>query len=280
MKNNFESIRKSLADEAFIQREYTTNHHTYDEESEVYECIRSGDASKIQPLVDLFLSDRLGKLSDNPLMNCRYHFVAGIAVMTRITISCGAEQSACYTLSDLYIQKMDNCEKIVEIQELYRSAVEDFVKESAKVRKDVNYSKAVRKCIDYIYLNLHNSINISELSEYAGITPPYLSALFKKETGWNVSSYIQHKRIETAKDMLKFSDYSCSEIGSYLCFSSTSHFISVFRKLTGTTPSKYRKENCGDTISMRNLRLTDASSSPRRVARRVAASVSPTEHEY
>ncbi len=252
MDNRICNIKKSFVREAFIQREYTTNHHTYDEESLLYECIRQGDAEKIKPLVDMFLSERVGKLSDNPLMNSRYHFVSAIAIITRITISCGAEQSMCYTLSDLYIQNMDKCGTIEEIKELFENAVVDFVKESAKVRKNMNYSKPVRKCIDYIYSNLHNRITIPDLSEYVGITASYLSSLFKKETGVNISVYIQNKRIDTAKEMLRYSDYSCSEISSYLCFSSSSHFISIFRKITGITPNRYRKKYCGDTLELKN----------------------------
>lgn len=236
-----ESIRKSFTNETFKQREFSSNHHTYDEESELYECIRQGDKSKIQPLLDMFLSERVGKLSDNPLMNCRYHFVSAIAIITRITISCGVEHSACYMLSDIYIQKMDKCNTIIEIQSLYKDAIIDFVNESAKLKRNMSYPKPVRRCIDYIYSNLHDNITVAELSKYCNVTPTYLSSLFKKETGFNITVYIHNKKIDSAKEMLKYSDYSCSEISSFLSFSSASHFVSVFRKITGMTPNQYKK---------------------------------------
>ena len=235
------SMEESFTHETFMQREYTTNHHSFDEESEIYECIRHGDVTKTKPVTDLFLSDRTGKLSSDPLMNARYHFVAGIAIITRVALSSGVQYSTAYTMSDLYIQKMDKCNCIDEIKKLYSDAVIDFVKESAKICRNMKYSKTIRKCIDYIYINLHNRITVEELSEHAGVTPAYLSLLFKKETGLCISEYIRIKKIDSAKDMLKYTSYSCSEISNYLSFSSSSHFISIFSKVTGITPNEYRK---------------------------------------
>ena len=57
-----------------------------------------------------------------------------------------------------------------------------------------------------------------------------------------VSANITTKRIEAAGNMLKFSDYSCIDISNYLCFSSESHFIQVFKKHTGYTPKIYREK--------------------------------------
>ena len=245
------NLRKMFAYQTFIQRENENNHHTYDEESEIYECIRQGDKSKMQPLLDMFVSKRTGKLSDDPLMNCRYHFVASIAVITRIAISCGVEPDACYTMSDLYIQRMDECSSVSEIKKLHEHAVSDFVEKSAAVRRNRNYSRPVRKCMDYIYENLHKRITVEELSECAELTQSYLSVLFKKETGSSISGYIRKKRIEAAQDMLKYSEYSCSEISSYLSFSSVSHFISLFRKMTGLTTNEYRKKYFRDTLNLK-----------------------------
>jgi YesN/AraC family two-component response regulator len=242
------SIEKLFTQETFIQREYTNNHHTYDEESEIYECIRQGDKTKIKPLTDLFASDRTGKLSENMLMNLRYHFVSGIAIITRVAISSGVQQSTAYTMSDLYIQEMDKCSSESEIKKLYEKAVLDFVNESAKICRNMKYSKITRRCLDYIYKNLHSRITVEELSEYSEVTPAYLSVLFKKETGYCISKYIRMKKIETAKDMLKYSSYSCADISNYLSFSSASHFISIFKQMTGMTPNEYRTKYCGEKI--------------------------------
>ena len=67
--------------------------------------------------------------------------------------------------------------------------------------------------------------------------------MFKNETGDSVSAYIRKQKIETAKRLLKYSDYSLIDIANRLSFSSQSHFIQQFRELVGMTPKKYRDLN-------------------------------------
>ena len=52
----------------------------------------------------------------------------------------------------------------------------------------------------------------------------------------SVSTYVKNKKIEVAKDLLKFSDYSMIEIANHLSFSSQSHFIQQFKEVVGITP--------------------------------------------
>ncbi len=96
-------------------------------------------------------------------------------------------------------------------------------------------------CIDYIYKHLHQRITVPDLAEQAGLTESYLSTLFKKETGRSISDYVLDRRIEAASNMLKFSNYSCADIGAILAFSSQSHFIRVFKARTGQTPRAFRE---------------------------------------
>ena len=105
------------------------------------------------------------------------------------------------------------------------------------------YSKNIVRVIDYIYDNLHQPLTVKIIADNIGISETYLSKLFKKETGTSVSAYIRSRRIEAAQNMLKFSDYSYEEISNHLCFSSQSHFTSIFKKETGCTPKVYRDQH-------------------------------------
>ena len=73
-----------------------------------------------------------------------------------------------------------------------------------------------------------------------GVSASYLSRLFKKETGSSVSAYIRNRKIDMAKNLLRFSNDSMIEIANRLAFSSQSHFIQQFREVVGMTPKKYR----------------------------------------
>ena len=68
------------------------------------------------------------------------------------------------------------------------------------------------------------------------------SHLFREETGRSPMVYVQQEKIDTAKSMLLYNDYSVSEISTILCFSSESHFIKSFKQQNGTTPGKFRRK--------------------------------------
>jgi AraC-like DNA-binding protein len=59
--------------------------------------------------------------------------------------------------------------------------------------------------------------------------------------------YIQKKKIETAQNMLKYSDYSPAQIASILAFPTQSYFVEVFKKRVGMTPKKYQELCFRDT---------------------------------
>lgn len=235
-------IKKELFYKEFIQREHNILRAPYNPELEFYSIIKSGNISKIRSLCQERLLDKpgLGTLSDNSLQNMKYHFVITIALVARYCIEGGMELSTAYSLSDFYIQKADRCKTPEEVSDLHPIMCEDYTKRMRNLRKQKICSKHIADCIDYIYDHLHTRITIHDLSGYVNLNPSYLSRLFKKETGMTVSAYIQNKKIETAQNMLIYSDYTLSQISSTLAFPSQSYFTEIFHKRTGMTPTKYR----------------------------------------
>lgn len=72
--------------------------------------------------------------------------------------------------------------------------------------------------------------------------------LFHRETGTAFSDYVLWCRIETAQNMLRYSDYTSMEISRILAFSDQSYFIRCFRKLTGIAPSEFRRRYYAKSI--------------------------------
>jgi len=183
----------------------------------------------------------MGKLSEDSLRNLKYHLIITVAFITRYCIEGGMEMETAYNLSDIYIRNVDVCKTEDEIYQLHREIVEEYTKRMQIIHKTNLYTKPITVCLDYIYDNLHTKISLDDLAAVAGLSPAYLSRLFHKEVGMTISKYITGKRIQAAENMLKYSEYSFIEISNYLCFSSESHFIHVFKKFTGYTPKLYRE---------------------------------------
>lgn len=91
------------------------------------------------------------------------------------------------------------------------------------------------------YIRAHyDSISLQDVAEEVGLSPAYLSNLFKKETGRSYSSYLNKVRIEESKRLLR-QQYSLADIAQRVGFSDQSYYSNVFRKYEGISPHKWRQ---------------------------------------
>lgn len=235
-------MKKEFVYKEFLRKEENILRAPYNPELEFYSVIKSGDVKKAEELCKDTFTDKkgLGVLSKNKMQNLKYHFVITIALIARYCIDGGMDVSTSYALSDFYIQKADESKKPEELNELHRQAAVDYAGRMKKLRKDKITSLHVVRCIDYIQDNLHARITIEELAGHVGLNSSYLSRLFKKETGVSVSEYIQQLKVDTAKNMLLYSDFTPARISAVLAFPDQSYFTQVFKKYAGVTPLKFR----------------------------------------
>ncbi|MBO6552177.1 MAG: helix-turn-helix transcriptional regulator [Roseitalea sp.] len=100
-----------------------------------------------------------------------------------------------------------------------------------------------RRIVDFIEAHLDEDIGLAALAAEAGLSPHHFGKAFKTTFGKPPCRYITERRIQKAKELLLSDGASITEIALALGFSSHSHFTDVFRKMTGTTPSLFRR-NC------------------------------------
>lgn len=239
------SRKKKISYRQFLHKEYEILHAPYQPEMDFFKAIRYGQIKKVQELCsESFIEKKgLGTLSKQPLQNMKYHFTISTAVIARECIDGGLSLPESYSMSDYYIQHVDIASSLDEISDLHDEMCLAYAKRMHELNKQSIASRAVSKCIDYIYEHLHTRITIDILAELCGLSEAYLSRLFKKETGYTISSYILSKKLETAKSMLAYSDYSIAEISASLAFPSQSYFSNALKKECGLTPLKYRNQN-------------------------------------
>ena len=237
-------------EERHFYRKYLTRREDflrapYNPELEFYSAIRTGDITSLRKFLaqPLHAKEGMGKLSDDPLRNMKYHFTVTAALAARNCISGGMDVSSAYDISDYYIMKADKARSIESISDLHERMCMEYAEHMKKLRKDRITSLHVARCIDYIYDHLDTRITARKLASVCGLSEAYLSRLFKLETGTTISDYISECKITTAQNMLVDSDYSPTKISAALAFPSQSYFTSVFRKRTGMTPLQYRTAN-------------------------------------
>lgn len=128
--------------------------------------------------------------------------------------------------------------------------VEDFrvgLLEFGLVVLDDKKSRLVDKMKKVIIELIHYNkeplkINFSNyLSQMLNYEYTYLANLFSEVEGINIEHFLIIKKIERVKDLLVYDKLSLTEISYKLNYSSVAHLCNQFKKITGLTPSQFRK---------------------------------------
>lgn len=98
----------------------------------------------------------------------------------------------------------------------------------------------LKQAIEYINNHLAGKIQLQDIARELEISQYYFSRLFRKSIGISPHRYIIQKRIEKVKQLLTNTQLPLAEIALECGFSSQSQMTMHFKKLTGTTPNKYR----------------------------------------
>lgn len=100
----------------------------------------------------------------------------------------------------------------------------------------------VSKVVKFIRSNLTDSmLSIKDIADAAGLTPQYMTIIFKKRTGITVGQYLKNCRLSFSEELLRNTDLSLNEIAARSGYTDENYWSKVFRKYYDTTPSEYRK---------------------------------------
>lgn len=106
------------------------------------------------------------------------------------------------------------------------------------------YQRYVAPVIKEIETNFASGITVQELSSRVYISPQYLSRLFGRFLGCSSYEYLTSYRINKAKEfLLTYPRMEVQEIAQRVGFPDSSHFIVMFKKITGMTPLEFRRMN-------------------------------------
>lgn len=240
--NAISSFSNIHSNEVIRAKETQNFHNTYFFERQLTQYIQDGNLADLKKLLKDSAELSGGVLADNSLRQEKNIFITTTALATRSAISGGMDMEQAYMLADLYIQECERSQDIIHISTLNYTMLVDFTERVSQTKIPQGMSPEVFKCIQFISHHINEPIQVGDVAEHIGRSRSYLTNKFKKELGFDVSSFIMRCRLEEAKSLLTYSDKTLSEISTYLCFSSQSYFQNIFKKKYGITPLKYRKQ--------------------------------------
>lgn len=143
-------------------------------------------------------------------------------------------------ISSKYARIIEEADEVPE--ELMWQMVRDYC---AYVRRYSlkEYSPAVQKVMNYVNLNVAEPLTLKSLAAMCFISPSYLSALFKQETGTTLIDYINTQRVNRAAQLLEHSSHAIAAVAEEVGILDVNYFTKIFKKTLGVTPTRYRREH-------------------------------------
>lgn len=109
--------------------------------------------------------------------------------------------------------------------------------------EDLRVKTKLNLAIDYIDSHLTAHFTRDDVARAAECSPAHLSRLFRQTYGRTFKQHVLERRIARAKELLRTTDGTIAEIAYALGYDDPNFFSASFRRLTGVTPTQFRKSN-------------------------------------
>lgn len=109
-------------------------------------------------------------------------------------------------------------------------------------RISIKHKRVMYKAVSYIKDHYREKLTVEDVARHVGFSPTYFSKIFKKELGTTFNNYLLNFRVERSKNLLLVTDLLVNDICAEVGLEDQSYFIKVFRRYTGVTPGKFRKQ--------------------------------------
>lgn len=148
------------------------------------------------------------------------------------------EVNEAYTVS---LQSIMKAESISEIKP-YVSHILRCMAEYYSAKYNKKHSTLVESIKRYVGQHYKDNLSLAEIADEVFMSPTYICAVFKRETGKTINEYIIEMKMNEAKKMLASTTMKIMDISEDLGYENAQYFSYSFKKYLGETPQQYRNK--------------------------------------
>lgn len=139
----------------------------------------------------------------------------------------------------VYFGKIDKAAYVEDFLEVFRELMEALL-ECLGDNEELQ-DKKIQQMLKYIAEHYREEMDLSDLADTFNFNYSYLSTYFNTKMGEGFSEYLNRIRIRHACNYLEKSELPIAAVSEMTGYSDQSYFSRVFKKITGETPSAYRR---------------------------------------
>lgn len=98
----------------------------------------------------------------------------------------------------------------------------------------------LKRVVDHVDAHLDRRVTLADMAAVAGLTRMYFAAQFRRTTGMSPHGYLLRRRVERAQELMRDPGQPLAQIALSAGFGTQPHFTTVFKRLVGQTPYRWR----------------------------------------
>ncbi|AEI42486.1 AraC family transcriptional regulator [Paenibacillus mucilaginosus] len=225
---------------ADLQGEAHHYHYPIELEVQLMGAVKSGDAEGVHRLLQSIYALHFGSRRITPEMG-RCLFFNMVSTLLKILNGMSLQPADIFPGDFDPFRKLSQCETAeemhAEISGLFLTLCR-YMKARSSDHSQL-LLQAIRDHIEERYGD--GGLSLTSMADTFHITPQYLSAFFKKQQGENLTDYVAKVRVGHAQRLLRDKRLTVTQIAHQVGYAADIGLIRVFKKVTGTTPGKYRE---------------------------------------
>jgi len=212
----------------------------YEIETKLMYAIAHGQTSQAGAILSMIHPDQIDQRNPNPLRNIKNYAIICNTLMRKAAQQGSVHPFYIDQLSSTLGRRIEETMSVEEVRQLMSTMVHKYCL-LVKNHNMKGFSPPVQRVILRTDADITGDLSLNAHASQIGINASYLSALFKRETGVTLTEYVCQRRIDYSIFLLNSTDMQIQTIAQHCGMPDVNHFTRTFRKVTGKTPSQYRK---------------------------------------
>lgn len=220
----------------------TTLSYPTQSEKKLIEAVQSGKTDDIEESITLFI-EQISSGSCNQVIT--YSIQLMLSLLKHFDYLQHMPDSNFNEYLDAItdIESAEDLEQIAFIFNRYCANIYALIEEKNHWLNAQRHNSVIEKLQDYIRDHYAEpNLSLEFVSNFAGLSPSYLGKLFKGSTGQSFSEFLNHTRLEKAKELLVTTHETAAKISESVGMYNITYFSTLFKKKYGISPSAYREQ--------------------------------------
>lgn len=216
-----------------------TMEQRYAYENELLKAVSQGVQHKAEMMLSNLSQFAMETRSADPVRNLKNYCIIMNSLLRKAAENGGVHPLYIDSISSDYARRIEATTSTAAAQQLMQEMMGGYcrlVKKHAMAR----YSAPVRKALVTIDADLSEDLSLATLAAMQGISPGYLSTLFKREVGQTLTDYVNSHRMEQAVRLLRSGTLQVQTVAQYCGIPDVNYFSKLFKRYVGLSPREFR----------------------------------------